>query len=567
MATLTAYATTGDGYISSNNASYATANSGSGLSADTAGTIATAGQNVSGNYFIWQSFFSFDTSAIPDAATISAASLDLYGQADSSTTDFALRWRIYDWSSGGLTTADWRTAAQLGGLTALGEYNTSGGWTTSGYNAMPATSPTNITKTGTTYVIVYSAEDQSSSAPTNPEYVNFRTTDQTGTTQDPKLTVAYGWTVGGNFTVEGYDTDFGYGGTGFSVDASLTGRQSGDLLVAVFNSDYTSALTWTPPSGWTLLVEYTTGHRTAVWTKISDGTEGTLSWSHNSNIGFFASITCIRNPNGLQVDSGVISNGYNSATAGSTSCTSGAITTTRNNVALINWACWRGSGNAIVTVTPPASYTEVFDENLNAGAGSNNYGQELSVRFQAAQGASANPSATLSSSSSNRGFHLALREPNNDPGTPTLDSPANAAVIYANQTNIFQFDATDPDAGDDMHEVALRFTLSVGGAPPTEHWWRDALMDGSGSWETSEFFITTPTTPSFPVSNFQWPINAGEWADLAENAVGTWAVAVKDSAGAISSYSSERSITILPMPASKRKITIKSKSRHRASRW
>jgi hypothetical protein len=189
MATLTVYADTSDGYIQSsafNN--YAGAAAGSSLSAQAAGNL-LVGQTTPVNFIVYQSFVSFDTSGLDDDAVINSVELALDGLTDNSTTDFVAEARTYDWSTS-LDTGDWRTPAQLSGLTRLATWNSSG--YSSGYNAFTEDG-TNfrsaINKTGATRLLICSAENVSQSEPTADEYVTFDSANTGGTTSDPKLTI------------------------------------------------------------------------------------------------------------------------------------------------------------------------------------------------------------------------------------------------------------------------------------------------------------------------------------------------------------------------------------------
>lgn len=189
MATLTVYANENDGYIQSsafNN--YAGAVAGSSLTAQAAANL-IVGQTTPLNFTIYQSFVSFDTSAIDDDGVINSVALALDGLADSSSTDFVAEARVYDWSTS-LDTGDWRTPAQLSGLTRVATWNSSG--YSSGYNTFSEDGSNfraAINKTGATRIVICSAENVSQSEPTADEYVTFTSANQAGTTSDPRLTI------------------------------------------------------------------------------------------------------------------------------------------------------------------------------------------------------------------------------------------------------------------------------------------------------------------------------------------------------------------------------------------
>lgn len=198
MTTLTVYSSTADGYIASEGTSYSLAANGTG---DTFAALDTMlggnlGQWTSSGprYYFWESFIQFDTSSIPDSAGITSATLYIYGSDDGSTTDFTIEARLHDWGAS-LTTADFVTGANLSSKTLLASFNTSG-FSTSGYNEFTENGSNlrnNINKTGTTYIILCSAEQTNESPPPTDtsEYVGIWLSDQTGTSNDPKFVITY----------------------------------------------------------------------------------------------------------------------------------------------------------------------------------------------------------------------------------------------------------------------------------------------------------------------------------------------------------------------------------------
>lgn len=193
MATLTAYAAAADGYVRSGDPTYSTARAGASLETGDAAAFYNLGQTWNGfNYLIYEVFLSFDTSSIPDDAVISAVELSLYGNGDLSDTDFDIEARLYDWGAS-VTTADWVAGASLGGYTLLASRSTSG-LSVAGYNAFTENGSNfrdNINKTGTTSILLCSSRHRAGNTPTGNEYVTFFSTDETGTTKDPKLVVTY----------------------------------------------------------------------------------------------------------------------------------------------------------------------------------------------------------------------------------------------------------------------------------------------------------------------------------------------------------------------------------------
>jgi len=192
--TTTVYADVADGYIQSENATYATARSGGTLTSQNGSVVLIIGQDLAAKYACLEGDIYFDTGTpIPDTDTIETATLSLYGNNDQSTTDFTLEARTHTWSANGLTTADWVAGASLSGKTLLATYATSGGWPTDAYTALVSEAAflDAINKTGYTEMLLDSSRHVAGNTPTGSEYVCAYSTDQDGTTKDPKLVVVH----------------------------------------------------------------------------------------------------------------------------------------------------------------------------------------------------------------------------------------------------------------------------------------------------------------------------------------------------------------------------------------
>ena len=191
MTTTVVYSDTTDGYIDSDG-TYAQAYAGTGsLAAVTTGTSLITGQTkISSTYFVYEAFLQFNTSAV-GSDTVSAAILDLYGKENQSATDLTVEVRLYDWGAA-LATADFVAGSVLGNYTLLAHYATSGGWPTNAYTTFVDDAfAANINGAGQTLIFTSSDRTRSNTTPTGAEYVNARSADQTGTTQDPKITITH----------------------------------------------------------------------------------------------------------------------------------------------------------------------------------------------------------------------------------------------------------------------------------------------------------------------------------------------------------------------------------------
>lgn len=195
MATLVVYADVADADIGSSDSSHATAVAGSGLHvANTSTAYLEIGDSFfSPTYYINEIFLSFDTSALPDDATIDDAVLDVYGNADNSSTDFTIECAAYDYGAS-LTTADWIDGTDAAGLTVLATRSTAG-WSNAAYNAFSSAGDglkSVISKTGNTRLALWPERVRTGSAPANSQFVRIWSADEAETGERrPRLTITY----------------------------------------------------------------------------------------------------------------------------------------------------------------------------------------------------------------------------------------------------------------------------------------------------------------------------------------------------------------------------------------
>ena len=192
MTTATFFASaTNQGYVQSGSLTPTSAQDGANLIADTTNVLCVVGQDLNVNYYAWESFLEFDTSAIPDDATITGATVSVWISTDNSATDFTIEVRSFDFGTS-VTTADFRNRAQLGAATLLASRSTSG-LTVGAYNDLTSDANllTTISMTGTTRVVLCSSRQRAGTTAAGQEYVYISSPLASGTTQDPKLTVTY----------------------------------------------------------------------------------------------------------------------------------------------------------------------------------------------------------------------------------------------------------------------------------------------------------------------------------------------------------------------------------------
>lgn len=216
FSTLTAYSDPGDpGSVSGDalvfrgsvDETWATLRAGAGTSYDATATssflVGFRGSTTSSQWKLLQrALFHFDTSALTAGATISAATLSIYGNDKqdqlSATPDITLYQSTVS-SNTTFANADFQSF----GTTAFATAITYASWSTTGYNdlALNANGLSNISKTAVSKFGAKNANhDVANSAPTwgsdQYAYLGSYYADQTGTTNDPKLVVTY--TVSGS---------------------------------------------------------------------------------------------------------------------------------------------------------------------------------------------------------------------------------------------------------------------------------------------------------------------------------------------------------------------------------
>lgn len=193
----TVFGDTADGRIRSNSGTYSTARAGASLNASTVngsednrvGQLFLAGPD----FYCWESFFSFDTSAIDDADTVSAVVLDLdIKSRNVSGSDFTVEARDFDWGAS-LTTADWIAGADLGSHTLVASVTASSGSVGSYQTFTSETAFLTVTniKTGTVHLVVNSSRHRVGTSPSGDENITYTPADAAGTTDDPKLTITH----------------------------------------------------------------------------------------------------------------------------------------------------------------------------------------------------------------------------------------------------------------------------------------------------------------------------------------------------------------------------------------
>ena len=181
---VTYYANSGDGYCKSSRSSNWT-----DARDDTLGSYSTSWSTyrevmcAQTGYYIFRGFFIFDTSGLPDDATIDSAILGIYGYQNGNS----------DVSAQKGTQADILSGSDLHNFSG-NEYGHTSSWSTSAYNSITfnSTGKTDINKTGTTKICCREyTHDYLNSAPSSSNNNGCYFSGYTGTSRDPKLTITY----------------------------------------------------------------------------------------------------------------------------------------------------------------------------------------------------------------------------------------------------------------------------------------------------------------------------------------------------------------------------------------
>jgi hypothetical protein len=187
-----AFSSTSDGDIWSDNAVYNTSWIAATGTPEDIGNNIFIGQSTNGaTYAVYRGYFYFDTSALPDTATVTSAKLKLYGVVEPND-DFSLviQEGMPTYPHDPLAVGDFDKANYAGDG---GSLNTST-FITAGYNSITlnATGLTWVNLTGETKLALRSSLDISGTSPTGAfEYAVVNSSDYAGTDHDPVLEVTY----------------------------------------------------------------------------------------------------------------------------------------------------------------------------------------------------------------------------------------------------------------------------------------------------------------------------------------------------------------------------------------
>lgn len=187
--TYTIYGSTADGIIDSVSGVYTTARSGGSFTVNTSSTsLSYIGQYLEGaSYHCFEAFLRFDTSAV--AGTISAATLNIFVGDLSTVSGGTLNARRRNFSTT-LASGDWVAGASVSGNTLIASkaFNSMTGDARNDLTS-EAAFLTNINQSGNTDIMLTTARFEAGTTPTTYEMTNCVAADETGTTDDPRLTI------------------------------------------------------------------------------------------------------------------------------------------------------------------------------------------------------------------------------------------------------------------------------------------------------------------------------------------------------------------------------------------
>lgn len=193
--TITTVYSTNDGYLRGRSTTYSLARAGTDIQ-DGGTDFVFVGQRINaGEYQVYENFFNFDTSSLPDTDSVTDVDFMVYGSADQSTVDFIAEAREYDYGSGtpAVADGDFIPGANLGSYTLLATWDST--TYTSGYNTFTENGSafrSAINKTGNTRLMIASDRLRNNITSTTVERALFVSSiGGGGTSTDPKLVITH----------------------------------------------------------------------------------------------------------------------------------------------------------------------------------------------------------------------------------------------------------------------------------------------------------------------------------------------------------------------------------------
>lgn len=141
-----------------------------------------------------------------------------------------------------------------------------------------------------------------------------------------------------------------------------SGVAAGDLLLIFFVIN--ASVTLTTPSGWSLVASSSTTVRTAIYSRIADGSEGasvtvTMSSMYDSRVALLAAVQGVNTTTPVAVST--LAEASDSITA------TGSLTNTAVKQLMLVWQASGAYDTTAITVTPSSGYTELVDISASGG--------------------------------------------------------------------------------------------------------------------------------------------------------------------------------------------------------
>lgn len=190
VTTTTVYSDTADESLENPNAVYATMRTDGSTGYTRGGDRLRVGQGNFGDYYGFQSFISFDTSAV-GTDTVSVVVLSLVPQAKQvSSSDYVAEVYAFDWGAT-VTTADWRAPSDLTTLLASQDSTASTDDVRTDFTST-VDFPAAIVGSGSSLFVIVSDRFRVGTVPSGTqEGTYFYDSETSGTTSDPKLVVTH----------------------------------------------------------------------------------------------------------------------------------------------------------------------------------------------------------------------------------------------------------------------------------------------------------------------------------------------------------------------------------------
>lgn len=333
---------------------------GTGTNRTTVGTSLTMMKTLGGDglYYVRNILLRWDTSSIPDTATIVSARLRFYTdyQANADSRNFTGEWYAWD----GTSDSDWSSTASSSAFS----YALSG-ITDDAYNEVGLTSPaSNISKTGYTHLRLHI----DGGTPTGQNEISIAMFED-AVLNPPELEVTYIDSPVFVAKSEGSGTV----NHGASVSATMpTGTAINDEMIAGFAFAGGTNVSITPPSGWSLIrrTDSTTVLGTATYRKDAGASEAgpyafTFSLTGLASVKYAYVNATYEHPRGIpSVD---VASGQ--ANASSTSVSAPALTTVAGDSLLVFVGATYAGGTSGAAWTPPSGFLERADVASGASTG------------------------------------------------------------------------------------------------------------------------------------------------------------------------------------------------------